>query len=82
MAAAPPLPASPLQPLALDTLQLVDTGLQATVTSAQRLYLSPPPQPSAFSSLPWAPSCPLASEQGSFSTHRSVLLPSGDRPRS
>lgn len=32
--------------------------------------------------LPWALSCPEASEQGSSSTYRSVLLPSGDRPRS
>lgn len=44
--------------------------------------IPPAPVPSALFPLPRALSRPIASEQGSSSTHRSVLLPSGDRPRS
>lgn len=76
-------PAHLLQPLALDTIQLVDLGLQPTLTSVQhRLPPTPALIPSALFLLLWALSCPVASEQGSSSTHRSVLPPSGDRPRS
>lgn len=51
MTVAPPFPAHLLQPLALDTIQLVDLGLQPTLTSAQH-RLPPPlsqyPQPSSL----------------------------------
>lgn len=63
MTVAPSFPAHLLQPLALDTIQLVDLGLQPTLTSAQhRLPRAPAPIPSALFLLLWALSCPVASE--------------------